>query len=186
MSAANQAKRFLVFTRGDGTYAVPERAVRTCLSLPRLTPLDDTAPRVIGAFDLHGELTPLISIADDPDVLPEAGCGDLVVVVEVGGHPVGLHADGLLGIEPLRAAPETAAELEPTAGATTVELLLAGGPARLVLPERLPVSASDAGVAGPQADLRLQTFERGLDEAELEAMARRSVRYSGLLGAGRR
>jgi chemotaxis signal transduction protein len=175
-----QADLFVVFTHAGKSYALPAATVHSCLSLPRLTALDDTAPWVIGAFDLHGELTPVISIGAYPGAQPApAGRGDLVIVTVAGGHPLGLHADGLLGTEPAAAAGD--AQAPPDQGAATRRVLLAGGRACLVLPERLPISASDAGSAGPRADLRLDRFEARLEAADLEVMERRAARYSGLV-----
>lgn len=182
MSALIQADQFAVFTLAGRNYALPAAAVRSCLSLPRLTALDDTAPWVIGAFDLHGELTPVISIASYLGAQPApAGRGDLVIVTEAGGHPLGLHADGLLGTEPATADTQA----RPDRGATPRQVPLAGGSACLVLPERLPISASDAGSADPRADLRLDRFEARLGAADLEVMERRAARYSGLVDVPR-
>jgi hypothetical protein len=188
MSPATRAQRFVVFTLAEGAYAVPEAAVRSCLSLPRLTALDDTAPWVIGAFDWHGDLTPVVSIAAYlGQGLPAAAGGDLVIVAEAGGHPVGLHAHALLGVEPALEpwSAQWTTEREP-ATAVPVQLLLPGGRTRVVLVERLPISARDAGAEDPRAEGRLLSFEHELDPGELDAMERRADRYSRLFGAARR
>lgn len=184
MTAAIRAERFLVFTVGAGTYAIAAERVRACVSLPRLTPLDDTAPWVVGAFDLHGELAPVVSV---PALLgmavPAAGRGDLVIVTAVDGHPVGIHADAVLGIEPAlsigtarRGRPATAQ------GAVEREVMLFGGRARVLNPARLTLAAEPDQAVAP-ADTRLATFERDLDGDGLAALEWRAYRYSGLVSA---
>lgn len=197
MMLAEQAERFLVFTLGQGVYALPAGAVRDCLSLPRLTPLDETAPWVIGAFDLHGELTPVISLdVYRGGLLPPAGMGDLVIVTTVSGHPLALHAEDVLGVEREASPPPLYADA--TAGVETpaaarlgsepalapLEISLLGGPARVVLPERLPLAAAD--VSHPETtpkvepEQRLRAFERTLAASALAALEARAARYSGL------
>jgi hypothetical protein len=174
MSTTTQLEHYLVLMLTGATFAVPATRVQQCLSLPRLTALDDTAPWVVGAFDLHGDLMPVISLDVYLNgVMSPAQRGDLVVVLKVSGHPVGLRADGVLGVEPAaQAVAMTAA---------TVKFTLPGGDAWLIAPEHLSLSASDAGCEESRAEERLRTFERALSATDLEVMEARAMRYSGLL-----
>jgi hypothetical protein len=174
MSTTTQLEHYLVLMLNGATFAVPATRVQQCLSLPRLTALDDTAPWVVGAFDLHGDLMPVISLDVYLNgVMSAAQRGDLVVALKVSGHPVGLRADGVLGVEP--AAPAVGVS------AATVKFTLPGGDAWLVAPEHLSLSASDAGCEEPRAEERLRTFERALSATDLQVMEARAMRYSGLL-----
>jgi hypothetical protein len=174
MSTTTQLEHYLVLMLNGATFAVPATRIQQCLSLPRLTALDDTAPWVVGAFDLHGDLMPVISLDVYLNgVMSAAQRGDLVVALKVSGHPVGLRADGVLGVEP--AAPAVAVS------AATVKFTLPGGDAWLVAPEHLSLSASDAGCEEPRAEERLRTFERALSATDLQVMEARAMRYSGLL-----
>jgi hypothetical protein len=174
MSTTTQLEHYLVLMLNGATFAVPATRVQQCLSLPRLTALDDTAPWVVGAFDLHGDLMPVISLDVYLNgVMSAAQRGDLVVALKVSGHPVGLRADGVLGVEP--AAPAVAVS------AATVKFTLPGGDAWLIAPEHLSLSASDAGCEESRAEERLRTFERALSAADLQVMEARAMRYSGLL-----
>jgi len=174
MSTTTQLEHYLVLMLNGATFAVPATRVQQCLSLPRLTALDDTAPWVVGAFDLHGDLMPVISLDVYLNgVMSPAQRGDLVVVLKVSGHPVGLRADGVLGVEPAaQAVAMTAA---------TVKFTLPGGDAWLIAPEHLSLSASDAGCEEPRAEERLRAFERALSATDLQVMEARAMRYSGLL-----
>jgi hypothetical protein len=196
MNAAMPAERFLVFTLGGDSYALAAPQVRECLSLPRLTVLDETAPWVIGAFDLRGELTPVVSVgAWCGAPLEAARRGDLVVVTKVDGHPLGLHADAVLGTEPVLAVPT------PRVGSGGQFVVLTGGSARIIVPRALGVAvpsperteargAADGGATGEGltetlAETRLSAFERDLKPADLCALEQRAARYSGLLHSDR-
>lgn len=194
MTAAINAERFLVFTLANGVYALRARQVRDCLSLPRLTALDDTAAWVIGAFDLRGELVPVISLAvrlGQP--LPPARPADLVIITRRRGQPLGLHADALLGTE-VAVAPGP--DLEPNPGADRGvdwakqqasgavwlrDLTLPGGQAHLFDPAQMRLALNGPAVAGAPPEARLGAFERRLNGAALAVLEQRAWRYSGLL-----
>ncbi|MEA3640158.1 MAG: chemotaxis protein CheW [Lamprobacter sp.] len=175
------AQECVVFALGAQTYAVAAERLRTCLSLPRLTALEDTPPYLVGAFDLRGELAPVVS----PPVLggaplQPAASGDVLIVVDAGGYPLGLHADTLLGIEPLCAQPwERCAS-----SAGVLQISLSGGQARLIDPSLIGLVAESSGwteqSATQSADERLQQFERELDAAALLLLETRAERYRSL------
>lgn len=182
MHAVSQAQCFLVFTQGAATFALAASRVHDLLSLPRLSPLDETAAWVIGGFDLHGALTPVVSLCTwlgEP--LPAARRGDIVIVTEVRGDPLGIHADALLGNEPALALPRpslVAAHVHRGVAHATAALALPGGGALLLDPARLPLAA-DPRTSDP-AETRLGVFERGLVAADFAELDHRAQRYSGL------
>ncbi|TVQ84712.1 MAG: chemotaxis protein CheW [Chromatiaceae bacterium] len=186
MTAAIHAERFLVFTLAAGVYALRAGQVSDYLSLPRLTVLDETAAWVIGAFDLRGELVPVISLAvrlGQP--MTPGSPADLVIITRVRGQPLGLHADALLGTE-VAVAPgdDPAGNHAPgPAPPLVTDLGLPGGRAGLVDPTqvRLAVAAPAVGIPSPEA--RLAAFERRLNAAALAVLEQRAWRYSGLVAA---
>lgn len=156
--------RVLVRT-ARGVRVVVADAIDTCLGLPRLTPLEQTAPCVLGAFDLRGELVPVLSLGMlCGESAPVAAVSDLVLVVLAGAFPIGLHSSRPLCIEPCRAG--SAGHARPDA----VEL-------RQV---RLTV-AEDA--ARPDAERRLARFERGLSTHSLSRLEQRACRYGDFAGS---
>lgn len=180
MHVDNQAQCFLVFTQGEATFALPAARVNELLSLPRLSPLDETAPWVIGGFDLHGALTPVVSLVTwlgEP--LPAAHRGDLVIVIEVRGDPLGIHADAVLGNEPAP-LPGGPAPLPAFTGGVPepTRVALPGGSALWLDPGRLPLAA-DPRVSDP-AEERLGAFERGLIDTDLAELEHRAHRYGDL------
>jgi purine-binding chemotaxis protein CheW len=182
MSTPNASERFLVFTAGDVRYALPEARVREALRLPRLTALDETPPWVLGAFDLHGELTPLISIERCLEgTRPAASANDLAIALEVAGHPLAIHAQGLLSVD--RAEPRS--PIWPAADETgsallEKELQIGGGTAWLLSPERIRVGTRQNIDVADLPDGRLLAFERGLDAAALGCLDDRARWYSRL------
>jgi chemotaxis signal transduction protein len=179
------ADKCVVFALCDQTYAVAAERLLTCLSIPRLTALDDTPPYLVGAFDLRGELAPVVSPAVlSGSALQPASCGDLLVVVDAGGDPLALHADTMLGVEPLCNQP-----WERRSGpAGVMQVSLSGGRAHLIDPSLIRLVADTGGWAHQSSDERLLSFERGLDSAALALLETRAERYRGLArgNSGRR
>lgn len=176
------AEEYMVFALCAQTYAIAANQLRTCLSLPRLTALDDTPPYLVGAFDLRGELAPVVSPAVlGGSVLQPAASGDLLILVDAGGYPLALHADSVLGIEPLCAQPWE--RHGSTAGALQMRRL-SGGHVCLIEPSLIRLVAEASGwtdqSAAQSADERLQRFERELDAAALALLEMRAERYQRL------
>lgn len=185
-SSLKVASEYLVFALGAQTYAVAAEHLRTCLSLPRLTPLDDTPHHLIGAFDLRGELTPVVSPAVlEGAVLTPATCGDLLVVVNAVGHPLALHADTVLGIEPLRTRSWRGSS-DARLSSIGPQVRLSGGRARCLDPAEIPLVAQPGAGGEASADARLRDFERLLDAAALSLLEARAERYRGLADASAR
>jgi chemotaxis signal transduction protein len=180
---SRSAQECVVFALRTQTYAVSASRLRTCLSLPRLTALDDTPPYLLGAFDLRGELTPVVSpVLLDGAVMTPAGSGDLLIVVDAGAYPLALHADSLLGIESLR-TPSAQARLRAVGALSSVRVTLSGGAACMIDPARIELVAAPGGVQAASADERLGQFEAGLDAEALALLETRAERYRGLAPA---
>ncbi len=176
-SPLDRASEYLVFALGAQTYAVAVGHLHTCLSLPRLTALDDTPHHLIGAFDLRGELTPVISPAALGGAsLTPAATGDLLVVVDAEGHPLALHADTVLGIEPLRSRRWRSA----TEARSVSQVRLSGGFARFLDPTQIPLVVEPGLRGESSAEARLRAFEHNLDAAALSLLEARAERYRGL------
>lgn len=151
----------LVHTPGGIAAVIPD-GLDTCLALPRLTALEQTAPWVLGAFDLRGELVPVISV----DVLcgeraPLAAATDLVLVASAGGFPLGIHSHRPLCIERLPPA-----------------RIAARARRRIHLDRLCLTAASSAGAA----EARLARFERRLSRHALRHMELRARRYGDFAG----
>lgn len=164
----------VVFALCAQTYAVAAGRLHTCLSLPRLTPLDETPAYLVGAFDLRGELTPVVNLAVlSGSELQPAAIGDLLIVVDAGGYPLALHADTMLGLEPLCAQPW---QRHADAGEAR-QINLSGGRAQLIDPARISLVLETDCLTERSADERLRHFERELDSADLALLETRAERY---------
>jgi chemotaxis signal transduction protein len=176
----------VVFALGGETYAAAAALMRACLSLPRLTALDDTPDHLVGAFDLRGELVPVVSpavLSGRP--LRPAGSGDLVIVVDAAEHPLALHADAMLGIEPMheRSWVRVAPGIDRPAAAG--EVILSGGRAWFIDPGAIRMIADAAASSLNAADARLSAFEAQLDDSAIARLEARAERYRGLVRSGR-
>jgi chemotaxis signal transduction protein len=177
------ASEYLVFALGAQTYAIAAEQWRACLSLPRLTALDDTPHHLLGAFDLRGELTPVVSPAVlEGAALAPARSGDLLVVVDAAGHPLALHADTVLGLERLRYR-SWCASSDSRSACMGAQVRLSGGRASCIDPAEIPLIAEPGASAEPSADARLRAFERLLDPVALSLLEVRAERYRGLADA---
>jgi hypothetical protein len=153
--------RVLVRT-AHGVRALLADGIDACLPLPRLTPLGQTASCVLGAFDLRGELVPVISIGlllGEPS--PRAAPTDLVLVVLAAGFPVGLYTPRPACIERL---PVAAAPRRGEIALGDLHLTVAGPDAQAV------------------AERRLARFERGLTPQALHRLGQRASRYGEFIG----
>ncbi|MCG6940438.1 MAG: chemotaxis protein CheW [Thiohalocapsa sp.] len=158
--------RYRVLVRtARSVQAVMADGISACLALPRLTPLEQTAPCVLGAFDLRGELVPVISVGLLlGERTPRAAPSDLVLVVSVAAFPLGLHSARPLNIQAL--SPLTAGT--PRRGAIDLRDL------------RLTATELDSY---PDAEARLARFEQGLTRQALRRLEQRAGRY-GEFAAG--
>ena len=187
MRSPGPSEPVLCFAAGGERFALASGIVQETLSLPRLTPLDDTPCWVLGAFELRGDLVPLVSLPMGiRPATPAASPEDLALVVRVGAQRLAIHANRLLSL------------LSPSPSRTTVgpsvaadacfplrRIEINGQPAQLFDPTRirlsLPVteldidSGSALAVGHQAADDRLAAFERNLDATarrRLDARAR--------------
>ena len=151
---------YRVFVRtASGLQAVLADGIETCVALPRLTPLEQTAPYVLGAFDLRGELVPVISLGLLlGERTPRASLSDLVLVVSAATFPLGLYSARPLCIQALSWLPIDARRRGG------IELKRLG----------LTVTAQDTV---PDAETRLARFERGLTQQALYRLEQRARRY---------
>ncbi len=156
--------RVLICT-GHGLQCLLTEGIDTCLGLPRLTALEQTAPWVLGAFDLRGELVPVVDLGVfSGGPAPLAAITDLVLVVLAGGFPLGLYS-----ARPVRIEPSTSAW--PTfAAAHSIDL------------SQLPLAAP-ANVAATSAERRLARFERRLTSQALRRLEQRARCYGEFAGS---
>jgi chemotaxis signal transduction protein len=182
VSTPNASERFLVFAAGEHRYALSADCVRETLSLPRLTALDDTPPWVLGAFDLRGELAPLVSIEVCLGApTPSATAADLAIVTDMGGHPVALHAHALCGLcRAVRMATPAADADGPEIRRPRWHIALADGTAPVVTESCLRVGAHEILDTRVTPEARLAAFERSLGADGRDLLDERAHRFGEL------
>lgn len=167
--------RALVHTGRGVRSSIAER-IDTCVGLPRLTPLEQTAPWVLGAFDLRGDLVPVIGLGMlHGEPIPRAAATDLVLIVLAGGFPLALHS-----ARPVRIEPIPPSDTLSGPGLAQAEQQSPGGLGCIEL-SRLPLAARNtAGHA--DAERRLAQFERRLCAQALIELEQRARRYGDFAG----
>jgi chemotaxis signal transduction protein len=127
----------LLLPIGDDFYALPVSWVREVVAAPRLTELVTSPPRVLGLFNLRGQIVPLLDTA----ALLGTGMIDEIafaVVVNWEQGPTGLAVSGFPHRVQLD-APTGPSDLPGTVGLFQVDDQVAVllDPAALLMPERL-------------------------------------------------
>jgi|GEM_PF-2026620 len=176
---------FLVFSERGLRYALPAGGIREALRLPRLTALEETAPWVLGAFELRGELVPLLSPAlclRHPPI-PAAQLSDVAVVADCDGHPLAFHADEITTLSPARRVLSIPTDASGNGNLIAYEIALDDGIARVLDPRRLRLHALDAAEVSDLPDGRLNSFEQTLDDRALQQLSARAAQYSLAPGA---
>jgi len=98
-------KTYLLFAYRGAHYALESDAVREMVWLPELSPLEEVPPKVVGAFNLRGQVIPVLDLAlcfGHPPSPP--GVSDAVIIITAGGIPLGIVAHELLDTTPIAAA----------------------------------------------------------------------------------
>jgi purine-binding chemotaxis protein CheW len=178
---------FLIFSERGMRYALPASRIREALRLPRLTALEETAPWVLGAFELRGELVPLLSPAlclRHPPI-PSAQLSDLAVVADCIGHPMAFHADEITTLARARSLFRIPTDAAGNGNGNVIayEIALDDGIARVLDPRRVRLHAVDAAEVSDLPNDRLSSFEQGLDAAALQELSARAAQYSLVPGA---
>lgn len=95
-------KTYLLFAHRGAHYALASEAVREMVWLPELSPLEEVPPKVVGAFNLRGQVIPVLDLAlcfGHPPSRP--GVSDAVIVITAGGTQFGIVAHELLDTTPI-------------------------------------------------------------------------------------
>ena len=174
------AQPFLIFSERGGRYALPAAIVREALRLPRLTALEETAPWVLGAFELRGELVPLVSpsLCLHHPPIPTARLSDLAVVADRDGHPLAFYANEITTLAIPRRVLPIPADSADDGNIIAYEIALEDGIARVLDPARVRLHATDTTEVSDLPDQRLSAFEQALDASAIERFAARATRYS--------
>jgi purine-binding chemotaxis protein CheW len=127
----------LLLPVGDDYYALPIGWVREVVAAPVLTRLVTAPPRVLGLFNLRGQIVPLL---DTALLLGTGSIGDVAFAVVVNWEqgPTGLAVTGFPHREHLD-APIGPSDLYGTVGLFQIGQRIAAllDPAAMLLPERL-------------------------------------------------
>ncbi|HCS92830.1 MAG: chemotaxis protein CheW [Thiohalocapsa sp. PB-PSB1] len=165
--SSGSSTKFLIFATDAGRCALPIERVSETLPLPRLTPLEESQASVLGAFDLRGDLMPLVSM----DIflqqsMPIAAIDDLVIIAETARQPIAIHARRLLGLQQPRRSQMPIVEGQNNNSPVFRRIDIGESPALLIDPSHLQL-AQRTGDAPPQLpDQRLSAFESGLNDAQ--------------------
>lgn len=90
-------KTYLIFAYRGAHYALASDTVREMVWLPELSPLEEVPPNVVGAFNLRGQVIPVLDLAlcfGHPPSRP--GVSDAVIVIAIGGSAIGIVANELV------------------------------------------------------------------------------------------
>ena len=186
---------FLIFRLGASLFGVPSLAVREIHALPALSPLQETAPFIVGVLNLRGSIVPVMDLSARFGHRPAPyHLDDCLIVLSWGGAEVAIIVNEVRAVERIARlkieAPPTHGRQRDlpspfVAGVTQIEgsiVMLLHLPHLLNWPSsevESPVPALMAEVLAPRFDLQAWTpAERAVLE-ERAARLRPSVEEDG-------
>ena len=92
---AGQGERFLVFSVGGRSLALPAGRIREILRVPKLQRVPQAPPALLGRANCRGSVLPVVDIAGGGRPASTTGAARLLVVEA--GTPMGLLAESVLG-----------------------------------------------------------------------------------------
>lgn len=99
LSKSTQSVTFVTFRLGSQTYALPITHVQQIIEMVTITPLPQVNPVVVGVFNFHGGLVPvvnmrrLLNLADQPPTLHTP-----IIMVNISSRLIGLIVDEVLNV----------------------------------------------------------------------------------------
>ena len=101
----SQSAPLLIFQVGETLFALPALVVSEIHALPLLAPLPETAPFILGLFDLRGEIVPVLDLnARFGNASPRLELENKLIVLRFDGAPVAILADEVCAVTHILAA----------------------------------------------------------------------------------
>jgi purine-binding chemotaxis protein CheW len=90
-------KHYLVFAYRGAHYLVDSSTVQEIVKLPELLPIEELPSKVVGAFNLRGQIIPVLDLALCFGHAPSRAClSDAVIVIAAGDSRIGIVANELI------------------------------------------------------------------------------------------
>lgn len=92
------SSRYLVFSAGEETYAIPLLSVREVVAYPKTTPIPYTPPHFVGLMNLRGQVLSVVDLVTKLGVKSNTKVPDeerVVIIVDIGHVQIGVIVDGV-------------------------------------------------------------------------------------------
>lgn len=89
-STTAQAGRFLSFSLGAGTYAIPLLCVKEVIAMPEIKTIPQTPPYFLGIINLRGNIIPIIDLRRRLNVTADLKEDSCVIICDLAPLQIGL------------------------------------------------------------------------------------------------
>lgn len=87
--------RYLVFSLGDGDYAIPLLGVREVIAFTETTPLPFSPPYFVGIMNLRGQVISIMDLRKKFNVKPRENAETAVIICDLGDISLGVVVDSV-------------------------------------------------------------------------------------------
>ena len=87
--------RYIVFSLGDESYAIPLLSVREVIAKPEFTPIPYTPPYFLGIMNLRGQIISVMDLRAKLGIKPKETSETAVVICDLGTATLGIVVDSI-------------------------------------------------------------------------------------------
>ncbi len=88
-------ERYLCFSLGDESYAIPLLSVREVIAVPEITRVPQTPPYFTGIMNLRGQVISVIDLRTKLAIKPKANSETAVIICDLGENSIGVVVDSI-------------------------------------------------------------------------------------------
>ena len=89
------ADRFLTFSLGDQSFAIPLLQVKEVIALPDVTPVPQTPPYFVGIMNLRGQVITVLDLRTKLAIKPSAHAETVVIICDLSSYNIGIVVDSV-------------------------------------------------------------------------------------------
>lgn len=101
-------ERYLCFSLGEETFAIPLLSVREVIAVPEITRVPQTPPHFMGIMNLRGQVISVIDLRNKLSIKPKANAETAIIICDLGDNSVGVVVDSINSV--LHPSPEEVTE----------------------------------------------------------------------------
>lgn len=88
-------ERYLCFSLGEETFAIPLLSVREVIAVPEITRVPQTPPHFLGIMNLRGQVISVIDLRNKLAIKPKSNSETAVIICDLGENSIGVVVDSI-------------------------------------------------------------------------------------------